>query len=254
MKEYYINKHRIKIYNSIEEMPIVNFQKYNKFALIESVIGSDLSSLEQHSLKVMEYLNLNKIDLAKQQLINMRESMYLMAEELSPKYLSFIALIAEIDGKPVTDLSDDNMRAIFDKINKAPKNYIDKILSLFKKKINTELAVYFPKSQNDIYIKEVFTKLKQRNILVLDKIAKDNPNYDEVTKIDIDLLLSNEPKQFSGSNSFEIKVDKQFEELCIMIQKSLNTQVKQLTVFEFYNTLEYIDKETKELSKLAKRK
>ena len=46
----------IKIYDSIEEMPIANFQKYNKFMLISSIVGDDMSSIDSHILKVTKYL------------------------------------------------------------------------------------------------------------------------------------------------------------------------------------------------------
>ena len=37
-----INGHVVKIYDSIEELPIINFQKYNKFMLIDSVSAISL--------------------------------------------------------------------------------------------------------------------------------------------------------------------------------------------------------------------
>ena len=42
----------IKLYDSIDELPIVNFQKYNKYLLIDSGIGSDLNAFDEHITKI----------------------------------------------------------------------------------------------------------------------------------------------------------------------------------------------------------
>lgn len=240
-----INGHVVKIYDSIEELPIINFQKYNKFMLIDSVIGSDIADIDVSILKVLKYIQQGDIDMAVKQLDNMRNAMHLVVQEISPKYLAFTALLAEIDGKPITDVSDSNLRSILEVLNTERKSFIDAILLQFKKKIDVELGTYFPKSQNSAYTKELYSKLKNRIILELDGILNDICDYEAIDRIDTALLLSSKPKVFSGPDSFEIKNDKQFNELCLTISKSLNVDVKKLTVFEFYNAIEYIEKNNK---------
>jgi len=240
-----INGHVVKVYDSIEELPIINFQKYNKFMLIDSVIGGDVADIDVSVLKVLKYIQQGDTDMAVKQLDNMRNAMHLVAQEISPKYLAFTALLAEIDGKPITDVSDSNLMSILEVLNTERKYFIDAILLQFKKKIDVELGTYFPKSQNSAYTKELYSKLKDRVILELDGILKDICDYEAIDRIDTDLLLSSKPKVFSGPDSFEIKNDKQFNDLCLTISKSLNVDVKKLTVFEFYNAIDYIEKNSK---------
>lgn len=238
-----INKHTVKIYDSIEELPIVNFQKYNKFMLIDSVIGSDVSDIDVHILKITKYIQQGQTELAIKQLDNMRNAMHLVSQEISPKYLAFAALIAEIDNKPIIDTSDSSLTEVLATLNAERKYFIDSILSQFKKKVDTELGVYFPRSQNNAYIKEMYSRLKKRVLLELDSILEENIDYTEIDRLDSELLLASKPKVFSGPDSFEVKNDKQFNELCLTISKSLNVEVKKLTVFEFYNAIEYLEKE-----------
>ena len=240
-----INGHVVKVYDSIEELPIINFQKYNKFMLIDSVIGSDIADIDVSVLKVLKYIQQGDTDMAVKQLDNMRNAMHLVAQEISPKYLAFTALLAEIDGKPITDVSDSNLMSILEVLNTERKYFIDAVLLQFKKKIDVELGTYFPKSQNSAYTKELYSKLKDRVILELDGILSDICDYEAIDQVDTALLLSSKPKVFSGPDSFEIKNDKQFNELCLAISKSLNVNVKKLTVFEFYNAIEYIEKNNK---------
>ena len=70
-----IGKHEIKLYDSIDDMPIINFQKYNKFLLIDSGVGSDLEDIDLHITKIANYIQ-NDRSLAIQELQNMRQAMY----------------------------------------------------------------------------------------------------------------------------------------------------------------------------------
>ena len=56
MKTLYINKKIVKVYDSIDEMPIVNFQKYNKYLLIDSGLGSDADDIDSHISKIAKFI------------------------------------------------------------------------------------------------------------------------------------------------------------------------------------------------------
>lgn len=240
-----IAKHTIKLYDSIEDIPIVNFQKYNKYMLIDSVIGSDNADIDTGIQKAIKFIQNNNPGNAITQLENIRHALYLVSQEISPKYLAFTALIVEIDGVPLTDLSDGNLQRIHDKLKTAPKNKIDKILTIFKKKVDLELATYFPKSSNDSKLKEAYSKLKRKVLLELESLIDSVDNFDTIDQLNTELLTLNKPLPFQGPESFEVKADKQFNDLGILIAKSLNLDVKVLTVFQFYNALEYIAKDNK---------
>ena len=143
-----INGHVVKVYDSIEELPIINFQKYNKFMLIDSVIGSDIADIDVSVLKVLKYIQQGDTDMAVKQLDNMRNAMHLVAQEISPKYLAFTALLAEIDGKPITDVSDSNLMSILEVLNTERKYFIDAILLQFKKKIRRRAGYVFSKESD----------------------------------------------------------------------------------------------------------
>ena len=57
MKTVFIKDKKIKLYDSIDEMPIVNFQKYNKCILIDSGLGSDVDSIDSHIVNIAKYIN-----------------------------------------------------------------------------------------------------------------------------------------------------------------------------------------------------
>lgn len=237
MKEIAIKGHILKLYDSIDEMPIMNFQKYNKYILIDSGLGSDIDSVDNHLVNLAKLIKTDKAK-ASQELQNIRQTMHMIVSGISPKYLAFAALIHSIDGEVVTDLSDDNLKGLLSKLNKVKHSTIIDFIMKVKKKLDTELETYFPSEfGNSAKEKEVYDKLKQKTILKLEGIINDHDNSEQINKIDDFLFSLYKPKNFSGQSSVEIKYDKQFETACMYISQETSMNAKKMTVLEFYNTL-----------------
>ena len=244
MKTVTINKHEIKIYDSIEDLSIVRFHKYNKFLLIDSGVGSDLQDVTNHINRAIKYIDTDS-KLAKIELSNLLQNIHLINEELSPKYLAYSALVCEIDGKLVTDLSDDGLRQVHEKLNDIPISFIDRFIEAVKKKMDTELTLYFPVLFEDSGTKEYFARLKERTLLLLNSIIEGNDNGKKIKQIDNFLLSLAKPKIFSGSESTEIQYDKQFEDMILMLRQNTGSNPSEMTVLQFYNAFEYLKKQMK---------
>lgn len=137
MKNLLINKKIVCVYDSIDEMPIVNFQKYNKYLLIDSGIGSDTDDIDAHIVKIAKFIKANDNKKALQELQNMRQNMYMVNSEISPKYLAFAALIHSIDGKETNDLSDDGLKKILQDLKEVKHSVVIEFLLWLKKKLRT---------------------------------------------------------------------------------------------------------------------
>ena len=94
MKTVFIKDKKIKLYDSIDEMPIVNFQKYNKCVLIDSGLGSDVDSIDSHIVNIAKYINKGDKKNAMQELQNMRQNMHMVVSNVSPKNLAFAVSFA----------------------------------------------------------------------------------------------------------------------------------------------------------------
>lgn len=243
MKTVVIRNHTLKLYDAIDEMPIVNFQKYNKCLLLDAGIGSDIDSVDKHIINIAKYINSNNKEFAIQELQNMRQNMFMIVSNISPKYLAFAALIHSIDGKEQKDLSDDNLRDIIAMLNEAPFSWLVELLEVIKKKLTTELETYFPGDFDSTREKEAYSKLKMKIILQLEEIAEDEDNATEIDRIDDFLFNLHTPKKFIGKDSEEIKYDKQFESACLVISQKTGLKAKDLSVLEFYNTLAILKKQ-----------
>ena len=252
MRTFNIKGKIVKLYDSIDEMPIKNFQKYNKYVLIDAGIGSDLNSIDSHIVMVAKLMK-SDVNKAVQELQNLRQNLYMVSSEISPKYMAFASLIHSIDGQELTDLSDDNLKQKLKELNEIKHSVIFEFLAWLKKKLSTELETYFPADFSDVKEKEVYDKLKQRALLVLKGIEEECTVSEEIDEIDAYLFSLHKPKSFNGSDSVEVKYDKQFETSCMLISQKTGMNAKSMTVLEFYNTLSNISKQAEIEAKAHKR-
>lgn len=253
MKVVTIKGHIIKLYDSIDELPIVNFQKYNKCILIDSGLGSDIDSVDSHIVNIAKFINSDNKKQALLELQNMRQNLYMIVSNVSPKNLAFAALIHSIDGEEQKDLSDIHLQELINIINESEQSVLSNILLGLKKKLSAELEIYFPSEFDSAKEKEAYSKLKMKLILQLQEIAEDTEKASEIAEIDKFLFNLHKPKNFTGKESEEVKYDKQFESACMIISQKTGMNAKSMTVLEFYNTLSNLQKQAEAEKKVYKR-
>lgn len=242
--------HKISIYDSIDELPIRRFHRFNKMMLVDSGVGSDLTDIDKHLHRIMAFAKTKKTDEIMTEVENLRMSIYFVMNHVSPKYLSFAALIAEIDGERCDDLSDEGLQRVVDKLADIDVASLNGLSDDVKKKIESDLIQYFPQMFEDSSIKEYYDLVRSRTIAQLQSIIHDGKGgyEDEVERITTELMVYSKPQLFSGQSSTEVIFDKQFDKMCHIISYHLNINPKDYTVTEFYSAFDYI----KELIKAKK--
>ena len=138
-----IGKHTIEMYDTIEELPIVRFHKYQKLLLIDAGIGADIHAFDQRTERVRRFLMEGKADKAQQELENLRQGVFLIQNEISPKHRAFAALVSKIDGKAWTDISDDGLEKLTAKLNDIPEGELTARLDAVKKKNRCRTDIVF---------------------------------------------------------------------------------------------------------------
>ena len=251
-----IGKHRVEYYDTIEELPIVRFHKYQKLLLIDAGIGSDIAAFDQRIERMRRYLASNKPDKAQQELENMRQCVYMIQNGINPQHRAFAALVTKIDGQECNDLSDDALVAVTERLKDAPAKELAAQLEAAKKKIDAELMMYFPSLFNDSDVKEYYDLLRKRTLEILNGIVagKDNPDATAIVeKLTTELITYSNPKVFTGSNGLEIQFDRQFENLCLVLSEQLHVEPKKYTVLEFYNAFDFVKERQKQMERAQKR-
>lgn len=244
MKTVKLGKHTIEVYDSIEALPVNRFHKYNKMLLVDAGIGSDLADFDSHIERAIRFCR-SKPELAATELENLRQNVYFIQSEMSPKNLAFCTLIKTLNGEPCDDISDESLKRLHDKISDVANSELTAELEAVKKKIDEELNVYFPKVFDDSTVKEYYDQLRRRTLTMLDAIISGEDKHDEIEQITNLLLTFAKPSIFFGPDSIEIQYDKQFESMCLMLSQKLHVNPKNFTVLEYYNAFEYLKEQAK---------
>lgn len=253
MQSIRIGAHTVKVYDGIEDLPILRYHKFNKCLLVDAGIGADIAAVDRHLFKAHTYINANKADLARLELENMRQNINFIINNITPKTLAFAALVAEIDGQPQTDVTDAAIQNVAKMLQDATVKEIDTATEGEKKKIDAELKMMFADIFNDDADKEYFDLLKARTLMVLKGIADGEDDTKRIEELTTQLMLHVKPKPFNGKDNAELRYDKNFEKLCIVLSEYTNANVKRLTVAEFYALLEYAKEKVAEQKKQLKK-
>ena len=248
MREVTLAGHKVRLYQSIEELPMVRFHKYNRYLLVDAGIGSDIQDFDNHIERMIRYIRNGERDNAAKELENLRLNVYLILSEQGVKDMSFACLVESIDGKPCDDLSEEGLRETLQTLGGVPRKDVAAELEATKKKIEQELQTYFPDMFDDVSIKEYYDTLKRRTVQILDGIVTDTlkDRQKDIDELTDRMILYVKPRSFQGSTSAEIEHDKNYESLCLTIQKQTGANPKRMTTMEFYNAYEYVRKLAKD--------
>lgn len=251
MKDVELNGKRVRLYDSIDELPMVRFHKYNRMLLVDAGIGSDISDLDAHLERVVRYIRKGDNENAAKEMENMRQNVYLVIQEQNVRHLSFACLVYSIDGQMCNDLSEDGLRKVLELLGGVKKKDITEAYDSVKKKIDGELALYFPALFDDVRTREYYDVMKRLTITMLENISYGDTEErrQQADELVDRLVLFIKPKVFTGHDGVEVRHDKDFESMCLMITKETGRDAKQMTVLEYYNAYEYLTKQAREVKK-----
>ena len=244
-----LGTHSVVMYESIEELPIVRFQKYNKMLMLDAGLGSDLTAFDAKLARVSEFIKANDLTNASAEIDNVRQTLFNVQNGLTPHFMSLVPLMAEVDGEPLTDLSDENIAAVYDRLKDVTLKAYEGAASEVKKKIEEELKAYFQQGGESATSKEYYELMRRRALLMCDEIADGSDRGDEIREIESQMVRLDKPRAFQGQRNAEVLYDKNFVGCCIAIAQNLNMDAKQMTVLEYYRAIEVLEEQQKEMKR-----
>ena len=256
MREFRIGKHKVRMYDSIDDLPMARFHRYNKMLLIDAGIGSDIQSFDVHIEKVVRFMDSGDGENARKELENLRQNVFVIQSGLSPQNLSFAALVTEIDGKPCDDLSDEGLERVRQLLMDAPKKDVTSAYAEVKKKIDEDLLLYFPNVFSSVEEREFYDNMKRRTVAQLEQITQGvtEERTQRIRQLEDRMVLAVKPKTFTGRDAFGVQHDKGYEKICLLISSNLHTDAKRMTVLEYYTANEYLQEMAKERKKTASKR
>ena len=254
MKELELKGHRVRVYDSIDTLPIKRFHAYNRMLLVDAGIGSDISDFDSHIERVVRYIKKGDNDSAGKELDNLRQNVYMIMSGQSVRDLSFACLVESIDLEPCDDLSEDGLKKVLERLGGVTRGELTEAFQSVKKKIDDDLGLYFPSLFNDVATREYYDILKRLTVTTLARMADGDSEERQRMAEDLRerLVLFQKPKVFTGHDGLEVRHDKEFESMCLMITKETGRDAKGMTVLEYYNAYEYLREKARKSANKAR--
>jgi hypothetical protein len=247
---YKFKNHEIEIYDSIQNLPVLRFQKFNKYQMIASEIGNDFADYDKRTEKALAFLHKNMVQEAIQELNNRRQTVFNAYNEFTPIGKSFAVLIKRIDKQVYEMYAPDDLDAILKHLNDIGFNFKTSMIKLreVKKKIETELVVYYPNffpkntEQNKSYLRV------SRVNAMLDMIINNDDSYSErVFEIEKEILEDDKPNIWNvwQDNNMERVLEVDFQKFGISVMELSGQNLTEITTFTFYATVEHLKEKFK---------
>lgn len=243
-------KHEIEIYDNIQDLPILTFQKFNKYQMMASEIGNDFEDYDRRTAKTIAFLDKGMVKEARQELENRRIAVFNAYREFTPVGYSFAVLIRRIDKKEYNKKTSEEIDDILKHLEKIGfdfKTSIEKLKEV-KKKIDQQLLVYypkfFPKNQN----KDILALRAKRVNYLLDLIIEKKESIkEEVFEVEKEILENDTPHVWNVhiENNMERVLEVDFNKFAIQVTELSNQRLEDMTTFRFYATVEYLKEKNK---------
>lgn len=241
MRELSIGKHRVTMYDDIAEMPVKRYHVYNRMMLVDAGVGSDITDFDRHIGRALAYDRKEQRENLLLELKNLRQSVYFVLNNINPKMMAFAALVKKIDDTECEDLTDDGLRRVTELLSDVPIGEVTASSEAVKKKIDQDLVRVFPKIFDDATVKDYYDRLRKRTLLVLQGIVEGIGGVQgDIDRLTDDLLVWSRPAEFEGRENAEVRYDKQFEKICVVMAQNLHNDPKRYTVQEYFSAYEYI--------------
>jgi hypothetical protein len=137
MKTLQIGKHKLEVYDSIDDMPCTRWNKFNKLLIIESGLGTSIPSILDR-IKVLKSLlaTENKRKEVEIELDNMYQALFFADNAINPASMAFACTVKSIDGVEYTDITDSGINNVLAQLKDLTIREVRESNNTIKKKLN----------------------------------------------------------------------------------------------------------------------
>lgn len=130
-----VGGYKVELYSSIDEMPMANYHKFNKYLMFESGLAPNANGVIGHLSRMNELLSAEEYDKLRLEIQNTYQAVSFIMEEMSPISMAFACMVHKIDGELVTDLSDEAMKLLSYRLNRERAKVLRSNVEELKKKL-----------------------------------------------------------------------------------------------------------------------
>jgi hypothetical protein len=240
------HKGRVIIFHDdIQNLPILKFQKLNKYMMVANEVGNTFEDYDARMAKALSFLQKGMTAEAIQELSNQRQMVFNAFNEYSPIGKAFAVLVHSIDEVVYTGSSSTEIDRVLEHLNEIGLGYLDSLekLTELKKKIDFQLEAYFPNLFKNKNLNINGLRVSRINAM-LDLIIdlKDSKDNQKVYQIEKDILEQDRPNSWNvhENENMERLMEVDFQKFAIEVSKEKNLAIEKITTFTFYASYESI--------------
>ena len=250
MRKINLNKHEIELYDGVDEMPVTRYHKFTQLMVLSAGVGNDIAAVKSKILGVKQMLDDKQPEKAKVELLNLYQTFFFIDTVTDPRSLAMASCVHSIDGKVVESISEDTLNDIAAQLDEwMTKAERDDITNSVKKKIETEIAYYFPEHTDTngemmaLLRREIEIRLKR--ITDNEDLEQKHPELERVRRRMRDINYDNTRLYLD----YEKESDVAFEHGCLAITGELHKDAKQMTVMEYHAAMKLLEERAKDMEK-----
>lgn len=243
MREEKINGHTFSFYDNISELPISRFHAYSRYMLVASGVGDTLEDIDNHIGKIIRLLQVD-VKKAHQELLNLRQNLFMVQNELDIRYKGFLFLTSSVNGEKWEDFSDAGIEKLYKMVWGEQVGRMNETMAGIVGAIDDGLSRYFPGFFADSGDKNMTELLRKRALLRVDEVVNGKDHKEELEQLDGDIFRYYTPKDFENDKAV-VEYDKNFEEMCLFLSKEFGGEVKNRSVMEFYTAYKVLDEQNR---------
>ena len=252
MRKVRVGRRVLDLYDGIDDMPIGRFHRFNRNLMVDAGIGADLQAVDSHITKTMAFMKAGKMESAVKEMENLRQSILLVHEGLSPAFSAFACLVAAVDGKSTAGWSESELDALSEELKEMTVRELRSETAEVKKKIDTELELYFPSVFGNQRTTEWYQCLKRIGLNKLKELVEGLEMKADVDADESRMLDMMAPRRFRGSSGVEVEYDREYENMSLAMTQQLHVDVKGMTVLEYYNAYEFLREQGKKMKSIRR--
>lgn len=240
-------KHEVELYDSIHNLPILRFQRFNKYQMQSIEIGSTFQDYDRLSTKITQFVQKSMRDEALLELENRRQTVFNALNEFSPVGRCFAVLIKRIDGIRYDEgFSPNDLDRVLEhceRIGLGMDVSMEKLTEV-KKKIETELVVYYPKRFPKNGNRHQTSLRIQRMDVMLDQIIEQGSDQSgNIFNIEKEILENDRPNVWNvwSDGNMERVLEVDFRKYAVAVMEHSSETIEKISTFSFYATVEHLE-------------
>lgn len=242
MREVEFNRHKLVLYDSIDELPYSRFHAFNKYVTIGAGVGETLSDVDDSLSKILAMSERDDKENLAKQVNNLKQNLYFIWNNVSPTSLAFAVMVKSVNGNEQHDISEFALGNLLESLAAKGISWgmIKSTVDFLKKKVEEDIDLFFPKLSNARKDAESHDMLLKKVRIELNVIAGGPDEREQLKQIDDYFYDLSKPEMFWGPDGVEVQTDKSYEQTCAIISQHVSRDPKQMMTREYMVTLEQL--------------